>query len=91
MESQLSPNRTLFIIGRHPSAGSLGLLPRSATAATVSIVLVQDAVLATNVPAPSVQVLAEDLESRHGVSPYPQISYAALLQMMFHAQRVIVL
>jgi len=57
----------------------------------MSIVLIQDAVGATEILASSVHVLDEDLQSRAQTSPYPRITYSGLVRMMFDAKRVIVL
>jgi hypothetical protein len=57
----------------------------------LSVVLIQKAVTATNVPAASVKVLEEDLRRQQGTSSYPSVTYVELLDMIFEADRVAVL
>src|SRR5262249_52523842 len=81
----------LLLIARNPADRALNLLPPGGIPDNVSVVLIQDAVGASGIPAPSVHVLEEDLQSRKQTSPYPRITYSRLVRMMFDAKRVIVL
>ena len=69
----------------------ISLLPRDRSATDTSAILIQDAVTATDIPVSSVHVLEEDLALRQVPSPFPRITYADMLQMIFDAKRVVVL
>lgn len=53
------------------------------------VVLVQDAVKLTQVPASRVSVLDEDVRSRGVSSSFPQIGYPELVQKIFLADRIV--
>lgn len=57
----------------------------------VSVVLLQDGVSLTDFPANRVYALTDDVRARHMMSPYPMISYADVLRMIFEADAVIAL
>ncbi len=57
----------------------------------VSVVLLQDGVSLTDLPTNRVYVLSDDVSARHITPPYPMISYADVLRMMFEADAVIAL
>jgi len=91
MESPSLRTDTLFIVGSNP-VDRLGILLAQDTPPEIaSVILVQDAVTANDVPIPSVHVLDEDLHRRHATSRFPSISYSGMLQMIFNAKRVVVL
>ena len=56
-----------------------------------TVVLLHDAVRLDNVPASRVYALAEDVAERGLTASAPAISYAELLDMVFDAERVVVL
>jgi sulfur transfer complex TusBCD TusB component (DsrH family) len=57
----------------------------------VSVVLTQEAVALSNVPASQVYALSEDVLSRNVSSPFPKVSHRDLLRMMFEADTVVAL
>lgn len=56
-----------------------------------TVVLLQDAVGLTNVPASRVFALAEDVAARGTTAAVPEISYKQLVELLFEADRVVVL
>ena len=56
-----------------------------------TVVLLQDAVALQNVPGSRVFALAEDVAERGVTSSAPSISYKQLLELVFEADRVVVL
>ena len=57
----------------------------------VSVVLLQDGVSLIDLPTNRVYALSDDVRARHITPPYPVISYADVLRMMFEADAVIAL
>lgn len=57
----------------------------------VSVVLLQDGVSLTDLPTNRVYVLSDDVSARHITSPYPMISYADVLRLMFETDAIIAL
>lgn len=57
----------------------------------VSVVLLQDGVSLTDLPTNRVYVLSDDVCARHITSPYPMISYADVLRLMFETDAIIAL
>lgn len=62
-----------------------------ASGGEVSVVLLQDGVSLTGLPANRVYALSDDVRARHITRTYPVISYADVLRMMFEADVVIAL
>jgi hypothetical protein len=80
---------TLYIVGDLSSATASALI--SSASEHLSVVLIEKAVTATNVPAASVRVLEHDLHRHKATSAYPSVTYSELLDMIFEAKRVAVL
>jgi len=55
------------------------------------ILLIHSSGTLGNLPAVPTYALSDDLEKHHSFSPYPQISYAEMLEMLFESERVVVL
>ena len=53
--------------------------------------LLQDGVSLIDLPTNRVYALSDDVRARHITPPYPVISYADVLRMMFEADAVIAL
>ena len=86
-----SLNATTLIIVSQDPAEHLGALMSTTPMEDASVILVQEAVTATNIPGKSVHVLEEDLQDRHATSPFPHVTYEGMLQMIFAAKNVMVL
>ena len=87
-----SPHTGTLVIVRTPGPDDWReVLSELTSSGRGSIVLIQDAVTATQMSADSVQVLKEDLDHRGLSSPFSPITYDGLLDRIFAADKVIVL
>jgi len=66
-------------------------VPDQASDNEVVIVLLQDGVTLTHLPAHRIYALSDDATSRQVTSTYPMISYGDMLRMIFEADAVIAL
>ncbi|MEW6543932.1 MAG: hypothetical protein AB1411_10020 [Nitrospirota bacterium] len=83
--------KVLYLLNRETERFSAELLAKERPDCTVSVVLLQDAVRLSHVPASRVFALSEDVASRKVASPFPSISYSDLVEMIFDADTVVAL
>jgi sulfur transfer complex TusBCD TusB component (DsrH family) len=81
----------LYILSDTAGQGETALLPRDHPEQQLSVILIHDAVSLAHVPADNVYALSEDAATRKLNPSYSTISYRDMLQMVFEADRVIVL
>lgn len=80
----------LYILGT--AQASISLLPSSpSTGNQTSVVLIQDAVGLSQIPAARVYALADDVTSRKALPSFPLISYGDFLRLIFEADNVVAL
>jgi hypothetical protein len=80
----------LYILGDARSSEPL-LPPLPSTGHQTSVVLIQQAVHLSQVPATHVYALADDVATYKATPSFPVISYGGLLRLLFEADNVIVL
>jgi sulfur transfer complex TusBCD TusB component (DsrH family) len=84
--------RKILYLVKDPNPVRTDLLASDQTSdREVWVVLLQDGVSLTDLPTNRVYVLSDDVHARHITPPYPVISYADVLRMMFEADAVIAL
>ncbi|HKN85611.1 MAG TPA: hypothetical protein VJV04_02005 [Nitrospiraceae bacterium] len=83
--------KILYLVKNPLSAHAEFLVSDRASDREVSIVLLQDGVTRTDLTAPHVYALSDDVATRHVPPLYPAISYADILRMIFEADAVIAL
>ena len=85
--------KTLYIMTKAPDQESFSLLPSTpASRENSPVVLAQDGVKHQELSFSRVFVLSdEDAMSGKSASPFPSVSYAELLRMIFEADNVAVL
>jgi sulfur transfer complex TusBCD TusB component (DsrH family) len=84
--------RKILYLVKDPNPVRTDLLVSDQTSGReVSVVLLQDGVSVTDLPTNRVYALSDDVRARHITPPYPVISYADVLRMMFEADAVIAL
>lgn len=83
--------KSLYIVSRGPDAPLDPLLTGPLPADTkVSVILIHDAVARRDLSAHDVYVLSDDAALHHVKSPFSSVSYEEMLQMIFHADHVVV-
>lgn len=84
--------KVLYILSKVPTPLSDVLLPKEASPGKdISFLLIQDAVSLTQVPGGQTYALVDDVRARNVRTPFPTISYRAMLRMIFDADAVIAL
>ncbi len=83
-------HKVLYLLSKNPPDAVPLVMPSPCPSdSDVSVILLQDAVSLTEPLPGSVYVLADDATARKVASPFPQVSYREMLQMIFSADRVI--
>ncbi|WP_447978613.1 hypothetical protein [Candidatus Nitrospira bockiana] len=88
----MTRSRKVLYLVKDGSPTALDLVSSGSQAGhDVSVVLIQDGVTLSSVPAARVYALSEDVGARSVRASYPAVSYGDVLRMMFEADSVIAL
>lgn len=79
----------LYILGGTRSSDPL--LPPPSTGQQTSVVLIQQAVHLSQVPATHVYALADDVATHKATPSFPLVSYGDFLRLLFEADNIVVL
>lgn len=82
---------TLYILSHGAGPDNVDLLPSKQPGENLTVILVDEALSLTDVPADRVYALSEEGGSGKAVSSHPQVSYADMVKMIFEAHHVVAL